>query len=72
MLTRSLRRQERWQKVPIIATTANAFPEDRLNALQAGCNAYLAKPFNARELLSMMDDLFLPSCSGSPSDALLQ
>ena len=53
-LTRYLRSHDRWKDVPIIATTAHAFPEDRASALAAGCNAYLAKPFDRGELLSLM------------------
>jgi CheY-like chemotaxis protein len=53
-LTRYLRSQDRWKDVPIIATTAHAFPEDRTSALAAGCDAYLAKPFDRGELLSLM------------------
>ncbi len=54
-LTRSLREQEDWKDVPIIATTAHALPEDRRRALAAGCSDYLAKPFGRDELLSSMD-----------------
>ena len=40
--------------IPIIAMTANAFEEDRRNALAACMNAHVAKPFNANELLRTM------------------
>lgn len=36
--------------VPIIAVTANALKGDSDKALAAGCNAYLPKPLNTREL----------------------
>lgn len=36
--------------VPIIAVTANALKGDADKALAAGCNAYLPKPLNTREL----------------------
>ncbi len=35
---------------PIIAITANALKGDSDKALAAGCNAYLPKPLNTREL----------------------
>ena len=40
--------------IPIIAMTANAFAEDREKALQAGMNAHLSKPINAKELIETL------------------
>jgi signal transduction histidine kinase len=40
--------------VPIVALTANAFDSDRENALKAGCNAFLSKPFSNKELESVL------------------
>ena len=37
--------------IPIIAMTANAFEEDKRNALAAGMNAHMAKPVHVDELL---------------------
>lgn len=46
---------------PIIAVTANAFPEDRQRYLAAGMDDYLAKPFDARELKAILDRWVGPS-----------
>jgi DNA-binding response OmpR family regulator len=57
-LVRYLRGQDRWKRIPIIAVTAYATPEDRKRALDAGCDDYLSKPVSPRELLAKID-LFL-------------
>jgi PAS domain S-box-containing protein len=56
-LTRSLREQDAWADVPIIATTARAQPEDETKVLAAGCNGYLVKPFVRQEVLARIEDL---------------
>lgn len=40
--------------LPIIAVTANAYPEDRQRYLTAGMDDYLAKPFDGRSLSSVL------------------
>ena len=41
-------------EVPIIAMTANAFPEDREKCLKAGMNDHIAKPFESDQLLEVL------------------
>jgi CheY-like chemotaxis protein len=53
-LARYLRQQEAWKHVPIIAITARLFDHDRGNVFAAGCNAHLAKPVVARDLLDVL------------------
>lgn len=43
--------------IPIIAMTANAFDEDRYNALSAGMNAHLQKPVEVTKLLETLANL---------------
>ena len=41
-------------RVPIIAVTANALPDDRARCLDAGMDDYLAKPFTVQDLRAML------------------
>ncbi len=43
--------------VPIIAITANALKGDSEKALEAGCDVYMSKPINIRELWSRVETL---------------
>ncbi len=49
-VTRRLRQMPGFSHVPIIAVTAYAMKGDREKAIEAGCDAYLSKPINTREL----------------------
>jgi len=46
--------------IPIIAVTANALKGDAERALSAGCDVYMSKPINIRELWAQVEGL-LPS-----------
>jgi two-component system cell cycle response regulator DivK len=46
--------------VPIIAITANALKGDAERALAAGCDVYMSKPINLRELWARVEG-FVPS-----------
>ena len=41
--------------IPIIAITANALKGDAEKALEAGCDVYMSKPINIRELWAMVE-----------------
>jgi len=46
--------------VPIIAVTANALKGDAQKALDAGCDVYMSKPINIRELWARVE-AFVPT-----------
>ena len=49
-LTRKMRQDERLSRVPVILVTADTSEASRLNALQAGVNDFISKPFSTVEL----------------------
>ena len=46
--------------IPIIAITANALKGDAERALEAGCDVYMSKPINIRELWARLE-AYVPS-----------
>jgi signal transduction histidine kinase/CheY-like chemotaxis protein len=56
-VARLLRSTAGSREVPILALTAHAMRGDEERAREAGCNAYLTKPFEPTELLSTVSDL---------------
>jgi two-component system, cell cycle response regulator DivK len=55
-----LKQDDQTKNIPIVAVTALVTPEDQANALENGCDAYIAKPVNIANLLRTVE-LFLPS-----------
>ncbi len=50
--TREIRKTN--QVVPIVATTANVFNEDKVACEEAGCSYFISKPINFTELIEIM------------------
>jgi CheY-like chemotaxis protein/anti-sigma regulatory factor (Ser/Thr protein kinase) len=55
-LTRELKASKEFSHIQIIAITAHAFEEDKQNALRAGCDDFLSKPFSKQSLLERIAD----------------
>ncbi len=49
-----IRKMIRYKKMPIIALTAKAMPEDKIKCIDAGASDYLTKPVDMAKLLSVM------------------
>ena len=50
--TRRIKADPALRQIPIIAVTSYALSGDDVKALEAGCDAYLTKPFSPRALLA--------------------
>jgi len=59
-LTRKLKANERFERVPIVALTASAMKGDDLKALSAGCQGYITKPIDTRRFVRQVF-AFLPT-----------
>ena len=49
-VTRKLRKNPAFKETPIFAVTAYAMKGDEEKCIEAGCNGYICKPINTREL----------------------
>ena len=50
--TRSIKRDPELKHIPVIAVTSYALSGDEERAREAGCDAYVAKPYSTRHLLA--------------------
>lgn len=50
--TEVIRRLREWSRVPVLVLSVREGEDDKINALDAGADDYLTKPFGGRELLA--------------------
>lgn len=55
---RMLHLDENFFKIPVILLTAKGMTQDRIKGYDLGCYAYLTKPFDPNELLSIINNVF--------------
>lgn len=60
-LAARLKADGRLSDVPLVATTANVLQGDRERCLAAGCDDYLPKPLDIRELRRVMNRYLAPN-----------
>jgi two-component system cell cycle response regulator DivK len=60
-VTRRLKGDQGLKHIPIIALTAHAMKGNREEALAAGCDGYIAKPINVRELPQQIEHFLIGS-----------
>jgi CheY-like chemotaxis protein len=53
-LTRWLKSDPRYCHLPVVALTASAMKGDEARVLEAGCDAYIAKPIDTRTLAAQI------------------
>ena len=63
---KQLRDDARFQGLPVVFLTARGMTSDRIQGYQAGCDAYLSKPFDPDELVAIVENL-LSRRSTSPT-----
>mmetsp|Transcript_15656 Transcript_15656/g.29598 ORF Transcript_15656/g.29598 Transcript_15656/m.29598 type:complete len:333 (-) Transcript_15656:132-1130(-) len=58
-LLTKIRQNPLWARIPVVLLTAKGLTTDRVAGYKAGADAYLTKPFDPEELLSMLDNIIL-------------
>lgn len=54
---KQLRQDPRFQTLPVVFLTARGMTSDRIQGYQAGCDAYLPKPFDPEELEAIIKNI---------------
>lgn len=54
---KQLREDPRFKALPVIFLTAKGMTSDRIQGYQAGCDAYISKPFDPDELVAVVTNL---------------
>ncbi|HEY6003006.1 MAG TPA: response regulator [Anaeromyxobacter sp.] len=66
------RRLREWTKAPIVVLSARGREEDKVNALDAGADDYLTKPFGVNELLARLRVALRHAQAGAAEPAAIE
>ncbi len=58
-ITKELKSSEETKHIPVVVYTAHAFYKDRINAMDAGCDAYITKPSDIHVLIDTLFSLLI-------------
>lgn len=68
--THEIRKDEQFEKLPIIAMTAHAMAGDKEKCINAGMNDYISKPIDPADLFTSLVKWIEPAKRGLPSEYL--
>jgi DNA-binding NarL/FixJ family response regulator len=64
---KKVRADQRFANLPVIFLTARGMTSDRIAGYQAGCDAYLPKPFDPDELVAIAENLLQRRITNNPN-----
>jgi len=70
-LLKILKRSQHLYFIPTVILTAKGLTSDRIRGYNIGCNAYLTKPFDSNELLSIINNMLSLYLSSISKEGLL-
>ncbi len=65
--TREIRQLPGFEKLPIVALTANAYDEDRRACLDAGMNDFVTKPLDRNSVVGALQSVFQDAVLSAPA-----
>ena len=64
---KQVREDPRFKATPVVFLTAKGMTTDRIQGYQAGCDAYLPKPFDPEELVAIVENLLGRKAASRPT-----
>ena len=65
---KQMREDPRFKTLPVVFLTARGMTSDRIQGYQAGCDAYISKPFDPDELVAIVQNLLQRRASQNSED----